>query len=716
MWLFNHFFRIPLLLLLFFSSTSVLSSEIEIKGYVISHSTDEQSERWANYLFNHLSNSTKDKSIVILRKGSEGKSIKPGYKSLYIEVSPDLAYDYCIDNNDVQLQVRTRNDRVAIWMVYQIIENISLADKRFNTEGLPPAMINLSNSCKNFDFEYREPHFAPNLQTDYAPIHGTNNVETDWGIWGHNLSKVLNTQQDKKLYALVADQRTKEQLCFSTPYLLDRLSSYIVDQYGEGAIKSTNFMINPKDNNLVCTCGECTALGNTKDNATPAVAYFLRTLSQRFPNHRFYITAYRTTATPPEEELPENTGVFFSTINLPKGIALNEKQPKTNQFLKQLHAWRSKTPNVYLWDYDTNFDDYLTPIPILYGLQQQLQFFKKNDVKGVFLNGSGYDYSSFDEVQTYVIAALMMDTEADVAKLCIDFFNKKYPVSVNLMVNYYLSLEQNYFAKNKAYNMYGGMRDNLNTYLNVEKFVTFYDALETLVPIIKSEEWNKLLKLYTALSYTRLQIAYATNTGKWGYADREGNKMTVRKEIKDYLEQLERYVAYSDMQNYNESGNTLSDYIAEWKRIIAQDGFENELLDVQVQIISKPDEGFESSSLLNDGTTGFAQDYHQGWYLSSRDDLHVRFSSAKLKDANTIRLRFLDNPKHGIFPPEKIEILGDGKLLKTINSYQIKHNDNTAFCDIDMDFSKTNNVALKIIRKDMEKSIIACDEIQILEL
>lgn len=717
MWLFNRFFNPPLLLLsLILCTTSAMSSELRIKGYIVSFNEDEQSERWAEYLFNHLSKRTSDKSIVILQKGAESKNIKRDYKTLHIEVSSDLKYDYCIENTAFRLNVRTRNDQVTVWMVYQIIGSISIEDKRFNTEDLSPPMINLSDSCKSFDFDYREPHFAPNLQTDFAPIHGTNNVETDWGIWGHNLSKVLKAEQDENLYALVADKRTKEQLCFSTPHLLERLSYYIKDNFGEGDKKATMFMINPQDNNLVCTCSDCKANGNTKDNATPAVTYFIRMLSQRFPNHRFYMTAYRTTATPPEHELPESAGVFFSTINLPKGIALNVKQPKTNQFLKQLEAWRSKTPNVYLWDYDTNFDDYLTPIPILYGLQQQLQFFKKRGVKGVFLNGSGYDYSSFDDVQTYVIAAIMMDTQADVAKLCRDFFNKEYPVSGHLLANYYLSLEQNYLDKNKAYNMYGGIRDNLNTYLNVEKFITFYDALETLVPIIKGEEWNKLLKLYTALSYTRLQIAYATNTGEWGYADKEGDKMTVRKEITGYLKQLEGCVAYSDMNNYNESGNTLSDYISEWKRIIAQEGFKNKLLDVEVQIISKPDEGFESSSLLNDGTSGFVQDYHQGWYLSSKDDLHVQFSSVKLKNANTIRLRFLNTPKHGILSPEKIELLGDGKLLKTISSKQMKHLGYTALCDIDIDFSKIKNVELRIIRKDAKKSIIACDEIQILEL
>ena len=34
-----------------------------------------------------------------------------------------------------------------------------------------------------------------------------------------------------------------------------------------------------------------------------------------------------------------------------------------------------------------NFDDYLTPFPLLYTLKERLAFFEKNGVAGVFYNG-----------------------------------------------------------------------------------------------------------------------------------------------------------------------------------------------------------------------------------------------------------------------------------------------------------------------------------------
>ena len=57
--------------------------------------------------------------------------------------------------------------------------------------------------------------------------------------------------------------------------------------------------------------------------------------------------------------------------------------------------------NIYIWDYINNFDDYLTPFPILKIAQQRLQFFKQHGASGIFFNGSGYSYSSFDEMIFY---------------------------------------------------------------------------------------------------------------------------------------------------------------------------------------------------------------------------------------------------------------------------------------------------------------------------
>ena len=750
MWYFKFHKILPVVLLLTLGGCHANTTPHTLKadGYAITSAGDARSDRWAQYLFDHLSKRITDKSAVIICDDSKIKNLRGNYKVIYLEMTNELKDDYCIKHSKDQLYISFRKDDTALWLVYQLIEKIAEEDRRFQVQDLPPAIIDFTNGCKNLDFVYREPYFAPNLEPEYAPVIGTNNVEVDWGLWGHNLAKVIGkiVPENDDIYALVEGGHNLNQLCFSSPLLFDLTGEYIKKNYGKGENKSYRFMIMPEDNNLVCTCPSCIELGNTENNATPAVTRFVNKLAEKFPKHQFFTTAYGTTVSLPKHQLPKNVNVFISTIDLPKGIELSNDLTGTYNFKKQIEAWKNKTENVYLWDYAANFDDYLTPLPALYGLQKQLKLYKTLGIKGIFLNASGYDYSPFDDVKTFVSAALMMNVNADVDELVRKFFKKEYPVSHQLLSGYYLQLEHDFSSKNKPYNMYGGMRQTLDTYLKAGNFVRFYDALGKLLSGKKIEgiEREKLQKLHTALTYTRLQVAYVAGAGKWGYADREKNKTVVKPEMKLYLQVLENFRKYPDLKHYKEADGFLSDYVNEWKQLIAKSPSVNELTGIPIKILSDPDEGFEKADLLNDGTLGFAHDYHQGWYLSSKD-LRVGFSAEKLRHVKSIKFRFLDNERHGILPPEKVILIIDGEEAGVVLAEQMKHprqkNDTRANdymgvpSDINVkinykqmktsgnmvegsmavNLSKATDIELKFVRKQAKKSVISCDEIVLLD-
>ena len=61
-------------------------------------------------------------------------------------------------------------------------------------------------------FEYKE-IYLPNAKKQ----QNLNNIDTDWGIWGHNLSQVLPKKPSQELYAQLPKGRDKSQFCFSSP-------------------------------------------------------------------------------------------------------------------------------------------------------------------------------------------------------------------------------------------------------------------------------------------------------------------------------------------------------------------------------------------------------------------------------------------------------------------------------------------------------------------
>lgn len=165
-----------------------------------------------------------------------------------------------------------------------IDKKISKEDPRINGSDLPPAIINLTDTCGTFAFDYQSIYSPSGLNPDYTGVMGLNNFDDSWGIWGHNLRKVLGDNVDK-VYATIHGKTDDSQLCFSSEEMYRQIESYIVDNIGEKG--SSRFVIAPDDTPYACTCASCTAMGNTEKNATPAVTELLLRLSQRFPKHSF---------------------------------------------------------------------------------------------------------------------------------------------------------------------------------------------------------------------------------------------------------------------------------------------------------------------------------------------------------------------------------------------------------------------------------------------
>src|SRR5690606_16558541 len=216
---------------------------------------------------------------------------------------------------------------------------------------------------------YREPHLLSNTDPDLVGIYHTNSVDRDWGIWGHNFKKIFNGKIPESAYAQTEAGINEDQFCFSSAETLAAIKAYLAGQEGNGV---KYFMIAPNDNNIACTCETCKELGNKTADATGAVTNLLNTLAKQYPNYQFFTTAYLTTKRAPSIQMEKNTGVFISTIDFTKSSKINPSSTAVQDFGTLVGQWKNKISAVYLWDYISNFDDYLSPYPVLNRFQNQL--------------------------------------------------------------------------------------------------------------------------------------------------------------------------------------------------------------------------------------------------------------------------------------------------------------------------------------------------------
>ena len=389
-------------------------------------------------------------------------------------------------------------------------------------------------------FDYRALCTPTNLNPEEFGIKDVDNVDYDWALWGHNLRKTLGKNPTEEMLATVDGKHDSTQLCFSSPALREAVAYWVDDQWGK---KGQRFAIMPDDNTIACLCEECVKLGNTPGNATPAVTDMVRELAAKYPDHTFFMAAYHSTKEAPKEKLPDNVGVLLSTMPIPMRYTFGESGGFRN-FDATLKAWKEKTPLLYVWEYERNFDDYLTPYPCLLVLQQRLKYYKESGVSGVFVNGSGYDYSTFDDVQSYVLAQLLKNPDADVEKLVRRFYAKYYPQCGGMIGDYYLKLERRLRDTNRVMPYYGTIDETVSAYLDPKEFTDFWISLDKASKSVSGTERQYINRMLTAMAYTRLMLKPADE-------DERAELILVLKD----------YESVPHLKNYKETGGSLKDLL-----------------------------------------------------------------------------------------------------------------------------------------------------------
>ena len=673
------------------------------EGYLVTIGEDptDKDTRWAKYLYEHLKKRANDDEMVAF-----GVSEKEMWRVI-IHIDPTLQEGFRIAIKGSDIELTATDDRQMLWLQYQLIKKISKEDPRIDGSDLPPAIINLTDTCGTFAFDYQSIYSPSGLNPDYTGVMGLNNFDDSWGIWGHNLRKVLGDNVDK-VYATIHGKTDDSQLCFSSEEMYRQIESYIADNIGEKG--SSRFVIAPDDTPYACTCASCTAMGNTEKNATPAVTELLLRLSQRFPKHSFFTISYLSTKQVTDKQLPSNAGIIVSAIDFPLR-RIDGKNAQEKKFMQQLNQWKKVTKNIYIWDYINNFDDYLTPFPILKIAQQRLRFFKQNGASGIFFNGSGYSYSSFDAMRTFALSALLINPELPVEELVRDYFNQEYPLSKKWLYDYYINLE-NSVQSGKKLGIYAGIAELEQSFLNPEKFIKFYDEMGDYVSDAKGKERKKLHELQTALSYTRLEMGRNHSYDPYGYAQRNGKQIQPTPQARKWLTQLKEHHAFTGMEYYNESADEIDYYIKEWEQyILASDIKKNLFLGIMPS--STPPTDKDGLKRLTDSTHGLPGNYHCGWTTLPKEKYEISLPVKGINKTGNIYISFLNLPRHRFYPPRQIEISKDGAIYKTIN---LETDDSVEKGELvkittPIDLNRAELVSIKVMGAKKPRAQIGIDEI-----
>jgi hypothetical protein len=668
--------------------------------------------------FNKKFKITTGESLIIERSNGLNKN----YNYILLRINPTQKDNFCIYKKEKNITIQGSSEQnlsFAVAHFFQTYTNLNYTDLNTTSEPLHTKIEipQRFSNCSSPTFAYREPYYSSNFQPEFRSWNKTNYLELEWGIWGHNLPKILkNYKLPESVYAKVNNKIIKNQFCFTSDSLFKYVNKSVKKIYDSDHALN-KFMILPNDNNLVCTCNTCKAVGNTSKNAAPAVFTFLNKLAKDNRNATFFTAAYVTVKDIPRFSAATNTGIFYSTIDIQKGIPI-EKTKDFKKFENNIKKWKKYADNVYIWDYTVNFDNYFDIYPVLKTTQQNLKLYKNLGINGVFLHGSEYNYSTFQDVKTSIFGKLLWNPDIDLEKEIPNYFHSKYSKKLaDILTNYFSFIDNAFFISNKELSIYSGIDKTVKKYLDPKIFFKFYDEFDAHTENNKFDK--EYLKLATALTFLKLEIMRDYGLGIYGYGTLNSERqIIVKNEITTLLDHLSKYSRSSNLKTYNERKYKIDDYIKSWRKAIYKNHKRKHYFyKKKFEVLSKLDEDYTNTKILNDGAFGL-QDYNTNWHISSIDDLTLKIDKKGIIKAKKITFSFLQDIKHHIYYPSSIEILDtDFKVIKKLKVSKSTVTLDTKEISIDLP-KKLDDIQLPdafIIRVKKQntagKNALACDEI-----
>ena len=222
------------------------------------------------------------------------------------------------------------------------------------------------------------------------------------------------------------------QLCLTNPEVLRMVTSNVLERIRKDP-GATFYGVSQNDWWNYCTCPDCAAVDKEEESHAGTNVRFVNAIAEaverEFPGRFIETLAYMYTRKPPKKtKLRHNVVPCLCTIecefNKPFGVSTNVRNVS---FEKDIKGWARQTGNLFLWDYTTNFRNYLGLLPNVRTLGPNLRFFRDNGVKYMFEQGDSQGrHADFAELKTWLIAKLMWNPDQPVEPLIDRFFDGYY--------------------------------------------------------------------------------------------------------------------------------------------------------------------------------------------------------------------------------------------------------------------------------------------------
>ncbi|WP_117880547.1 DUF4838 domain-containing protein [Aureibaculum luteum] len=472
-------------------------------------------------------------------------------------------------------------------------------------------------------------------------------------------------KEHSEYFALRENKRLPTQLCLTNIDVYNIVKDSVASLFKKNPLAKV-VSVSQDDNTQYCQCENCSKIDEEEGSPAGSLILFVNKIAENFPDKQISTLAYQHTRKPCKTKPRENVLITLCSIECDRSAPITEK---CNDFTEDLMGWSKLTDNIRIWDYTTQFTNFLAPFPNMNTLQPNVQLFRDNNAKWVFEQHSNNPSELF-ELRSYITAKLLWNPDLDVDSLITEFTDGYYE-EAGVYVKKYVDLIHAELKKHPDFFLflYGDPSQAFDSYLNpelLEIYKGYFDAAEKAVAT-KPEVLKRVKEARLSTDYAILEAAKQNLNSQLSLVSQE-NPNSANVFIKEKLEDFYKTCKAADINLMNEMGFTVEEYYNSYKKTIEVAIKPNIAKGKKVTLLTKPKKyANENPQVLTDGALG-GNNFYANWLGFEGNHLEAVIDLDSIQTISSISTAFLQVTNHVVFYPLNVSYYysNDNKTFKKL--------------------------------------------------
>ncbi|MDX9971416.1 MAG: DUF4838 domain-containing protein [FCB group bacterium] len=367
--------------------------------------------------------------------------------------------------------------RGTLYGVYEFFERYCgvrflTFDHTYFPEGAKGLSLPTTDFTYTPQFSFRWSYYKENADRPDFSVRLRNNTvardeklggATRQSLIGHSYASWITPEKYGKThpeyFAMVDGERkcggsaVDTEPCVSNPEVIRIITQHVLDAIAANP-DMQNIAVSQNDNGAYCRCPECESINGPE--GTPGAANLMlvnavaEEVEKKYPNVKVGTLAYSYTRKPPKTFGPrKNVQIQLCSMECCELHPVNDPDCVLNhQFCADLEAWKAVTDNIWVWNYNTDFNYYDLPYPNLRAIGPNVKFFAENHAKGVFMQANGNGNSGeMCDLRNFVMSRCLWSPGEDSWALTEEFCTLHYCEAAPFILEYLRLIHDNAEAK-----------------------------------------------------------------------------------------------------------------------------------------------------------------------------------------------------------------------------------------------------------------------------